>query len=398
MSGVSADDGRRRAWGWVAHLRAGGTSSWQDWRAHADGSADASSRRALPGAQQLELLRRLNLAGRPSADLVERVIGASAAGRGSPDLELVGAAADTPFGPRPVEPSGLPTRELLRVATALLAEELAGVGLPDRPASARMAWRRDPRVVGDPWVVSALPRPARRAVVGRPSVLVAGGPLALLLADVWSARCFEGGAPQWGPWLAGLEQRRRVPPRVDLPRMADTWSRRVGAAQVTVDVRLADGRRDGALDGAPGGRPGEHAAPGAAVKTARPSGDAAELARRVAPVLGLLVPPARRARLLGEVLRPRLVALPGGGAAGVRPGVPDERADWVARRARRMAETLRRGDYAVAGDPREVLPATVPGAAPTGAGALDLALLALSRGGPDTAPGAAPGATGKADR
>ncbi len=364
-----------------AHLRAGGTTSWQDWRSRAGASADTSSGRAIPGAQQLELLRRLNLAGRPSVDLVERVLEASAAGRGSPDLELVGAAADTPFGPRPVDPSGLPTGELLRVATTLLAEELAADGLPDRPASPRLAWRRDPRVVGDPWVVSVAPRPARRAVVGRPSVLVAGGPLAVLLADVWSARCFEGSAPKWGPWLAGLEQRRRVPRRADLSRMADAWSRRVGAAQVTVDVRLADGRPSG-------GTP-----PGAAVETARPSAGAAELARRVAPVLGLLVPPALRARLLGEVLRPRLVALPGGGAGAARPGVPDERAEWVTRRARRMAETLRRGDYAVAGDPREVLPATVPGASPTGAEALDLALLALSRGGPGTAPGT----TGKAD-
>lgn len=366
---MSGDEGRRQAWGWVAHLRAGGTTPWRSWRARSDASADVAAGRALPGAQQLELLRRLNLAGRPSADLVARVLEASAAGRGSPDLELVGAAADTPFGPRPVDPGALPTGELLRVATALLAEELAVVALADPPAPGRLAWRHGARVVGDPWAAAAASRPARRALTGRPTVLVAGGPLALLLADVWSVRCFEGSAPKWGHWLTGLEQRRRVPPRADLPRVAETWSRRVGAARVTVDVRRAAREAHG------------------------PSADAAELARRVAPVLGLLVPPGRRARLLGEVLRPALVALPGGGADAARPGVPEERAEWVARRARRMAQALSRGDYAVAGDARKVLPETVPGAAPTGAGALDLALQTLGRVGAAT-----PGRTGKADR
>ena len=76
--------GRARAWAWIDHLRHGGTTPWRDWT-----SADGTERsRFLPGAQQLELLRRLNLVGQPKQRLVERVVAASAPGRGRPDLEL----------------------------------------------------------------------------------------------------------------------------------------------------------------------------------------------------------------------------------------------------------------------------------------------------------------------
>ena len=60
--------GVRRAWGWVDHLRDGGTTPWRDWTG--EGRAGA---RVLPGAQQLELLRRLNQAGRPSPALSTRL-------------------------------------------------------------------------------------------------------------------------------------------------------------------------------------------------------------------------------------------------------------------------------------------------------------------------------------
>ena len=74
-----------RAHGWVAHLRAGGTTPWRTWT----GTAEPSGR-ALPGAQQLELLRRINSASDAAvpATLVDRVLTASAAGRGKADLPL----------------------------------------------------------------------------------------------------------------------------------------------------------------------------------------------------------------------------------------------------------------------------------------------------------------------
>src|SRR3954447_16344628 len=97
--------GVRRAWGWVAHLRSGGVTPWRDWSGEGDPHG-----RILPGAQQLELLRPLNVAagggaeGTVSAELATRTVEASAPGRGRPDLELEGAVAPLAFGPRPVDP------------------------------------------------------------------------------------------------------------------------------------------------------------------------------------------------------------------------------------------------------------------------------------------------------
>ena len=70
----------RRAWGWVQHLRHGGTTPWAEWTRTADPAGAV-----VPGAQQLELLRHLNQAGTPTPRLVDRVLEASAPGRGLPD-------------------------------------------------------------------------------------------------------------------------------------------------------------------------------------------------------------------------------------------------------------------------------------------------------------------------
>ncbi|MEC9052271.1 MAG: hypothetical protein VX747_07415, partial [Actinomycetota bacterium] len=79
--------GPARAAAWVAHLREGGTTPWAEWA----GTVDGPTPPVLPGAQQLELLRRVNQRAAVPDALVERVLTASAAGRGRPDLELVGA-------------------------------------------------------------------------------------------------------------------------------------------------------------------------------------------------------------------------------------------------------------------------------------------------------------------
>src|SRR5512133_1345670 len=105
-SGAAERAGEARAWGWVGHLRDGGTTPWADWSAPAPDDQQAG--RYLPGAQQLELLRRINQRRLPSPELAERVLATSAPGRGRPDLGLVGVLLESRFGPPPVDPADLP--------------------------------------------------------------------------------------------------------------------------------------------------------------------------------------------------------------------------------------------------------------------------------------------------
>ncbi|WP_298748752.1 hypothetical protein, partial [uncultured Nocardioides sp.] len=69
-------EGPARAAAWVAHLRQGGTTPWAAWTGTVAGPASP----LLPGAQQLELLRRVNQRGPVPPALVERGLSASAAG------------------------------------------------------------------------------------------------------------------------------------------------------------------------------------------------------------------------------------------------------------------------------------------------------------------------------
>ena len=361
MSGAHEDTpGVRRAWGWAGHLRAGGTTAWRDWTD--EGPAGG---RVLPGAQQLELLRRLNLAGRPSGHLVERVLTASAPGRGRPDLELAGAVERPRFGPPPVDPADLPDDELLRVAASLLAEDVVAGGAPEPPEPGWVRpWRGRYRLLGDP----ALAAPLRRELVarGRPPggrnavPLVLGTDLGQMLADVWEHRCFGEGGATWRRWLDALARRDALPPRADLLGIAGARSVR-RRPEIVLDPaavpRLVGVRR---LSPAPG--------PVAA--------DAADLARRVSAVLGLLVAPDRREVLLRQSLRPRLAAV--GGEPVV---VPEEYHAWVHARAVRMRDGLLRAGYAVHGDPDALLPRERRGVAePSDAGVLALALGLLLEG------------------
>jgi hypothetical protein len=361
------ETGERLAWGWVAHLRDGGTTTWRDWRADGTG-ADETRGPYLPGAQQLELLRRLNLAGRPTAELAQRVLEASAPGRGSPDLELVGAAEESAFGPRPIEPLDLPDSELIRVASGLIAEDVVADGLRADPAPGNLRpWRRRYRLVGDPWLAD----PVRAELIrrGRPpgsrgaTVYVLGTDLATMLTHAWTIRAFSDGGPPWPEWLGRFAGRPRVPPRVDLVAAARTWERRVGRDRVEIVLdpallpRLVGVRR---LPGRPAY-----------------SADAVELARRVGAALGLLVLPDERTRLLLNGLGPRLAEGPGDPLA-----VPGHHLEWVQRRAARMRDALLAAGYAVHGDPDAIVPSAPDGGSePDDARVLALALrLLLERG------------------
>ncbi|WP_435741848.1 hypothetical protein [Nocardioides sp. SYSU DS0663] len=365
--------GERRARAWVVHLRDGGTTPWLEWSGEAD--VDGTALRdvspgvrsgVLPGAQQLELLRRLNAAGPVPPALAQQVLGASAAGRGQPDLDLVGAGADAAFGPPPVDPAALPADELLRVATSLLADRLAATPLPPRRRPRPSRWRRGYRLVGDRWLADAVreelvargrPPGGRRAVV-----LVLGTDLPTMLADAWRHRVTTEGGPPWPEWLEGTVARDRVPPRVDLLRAARTWAGRVGPGRVRLVLDPAHLPR---LTGTRGALPAPPAV----------SADGAELARRVAPVLGLLVPAERRTALLRRVLVPRLAA-----AGGEPLAVPAQHHPWVRRRAAGLHAEVRSAGYAVAGDLATLLAGpqgSLDGGQPSDAGVLQVALRLL---------------------
>ncbi len=335
---------------WVGHLRAGGTTPWQHWRTEeADLSEKGRPEEArptpapLPGAQQLELLRRLNEITTPGPALADRVLSASAWGRGLPDLPLLGVG-ESRFGPRPVDPGALPVAELLRVATLMVADALATHEEPPAapPTSRLHHWRRGYRLVGDPWQADqlrdTLRRQGRPPGGRRPRVLVLSGPVDRLLADAWTRRCFTHGAPPWPAWLA-QHSGRALPAGADTARAADAWRARVGARRVTVVTDAAAVPR---LVG---------------VRTVEPAlrigPDGVELARQVAQALEVAVVPDRRPGLLFDVLRPAVAALcPAGDLA-----VPDEHRAWARRRAARQRRRLLAAGYAVAGGVDALLPA-----------------------------------------
>lgn len=366
------------AWAWVAHLREGGATPWARWRAEepSSGQQAADAARYLPGAQQLELLRRLNEVGRPGRALADRVLATSAPGRGIADLELVGAARETPFGPRPVDPADLPDAELVRVATGLLADDVVARGLPPaEPGRRAWPWRRRYRLVGDPWLAD----PVRAELVRRrrppggqqPVVYVLGADLASLYEHVWSARALAGAAPAWREWLDPQLRRRRVPPRVDLPAVADAWAACVGAERVRVVLDPA------LLPGLLGTR---RALPGPLPLSA----DALELTRRVGGALNLLVLPERRAQLLAQTWAPGLAGVPGARGPGV--AVPAARLPRLTQAATAMRDRLLGAEYRVLGDPDTLVPAAHRrgGVEPTESGVLALALAkVLGSGRPD---------------
>lgn len=349
--------GEARAWGWVQHLRGGGTTPWAQWTATGEPTAPA-----LPGAQQLELLRRLNAAGLPSARLVGRVLATSAPGRGQPDLELAGVAEPSDFGPRPVDPGAVPERELLRVAAAVIAEDVVAAGLPPAPRpGVPRPWRTRYRLVGDP----ELADPLREQLVARgrppggrdPVVLLLAAPLDRLLADAWTRRSFDMGAPSWRTWLRQVSRHDELPVRFDPLRQARGWSGRVGRGRVQVVLDHA------ALPGLLGVRrpldvPGEVPA------------EVPDLARRVASLLGLHVPSDQRTALLRRTLRPRLAGTPGEPLV-----VPEELLPWVRTHAQRVADGLRRAGYAVHGDLDDLVPGRRTGVeAPDPAATLGVAM------------------------
>ncbi|MCR1781209.1 hypothetical protein KVF89_01560 [Nocardioides carbamazepini] len=353
---------RRRAWGWVAALRAGSTTPWLAWPTDGTGEGDALAAE-LPGAQQLALLRRLNLhaaaAGRTvPTDIADRVLGAGVSGRGRSELALVGvdepgqsreAGSSGQFGPRPVDPDALADDELLRVASALVADDVAvAAAVPDpepslveRVRSVRRPWVRSFVVVGMPWRADAvradLTARGHRPGGRRPTAYLLAEDLETVLVQAWTSRCFDQGGATWRGFVRANAGAGNLPPRADVARMARSAAYKYGAERVRVvlDDRLMADELGVPRLGAPP-RLGAHAV---------------DLVRRVGEPLGLLVASEERPRLLRETLGERL-----DGRGGPPPTLPPRWDTWLRTQAERTRHDLAAARYPVLGDLDQLLP------------------------------------------
>ncbi len=361
LAGTVTDPLDRAAWSWVAHLLAGGTTTWAAWVEDAAVSRVAVTRPAgldrLPGAAQLELLRVLTrTAGGPvDPDLARRVLRRPAPGRGPVDLPLGwpgegGVTADG-FHHRsspPTDPAALDPEEVVRVAAGVIADLLLEEPAPastsghHRPRPTRVP-RRGPAVwvEGPPRTRAAvraelaaagtrLHRPRLRWRGGRTrpdEVLVALPPLEGGLLEVWEDRSAAGAARRWEQWVQELHGSGRLPPSLRARTVAAYWAERLGADRVRVLVRPG-------ADAAGDLRPLEADVVrrvNAVLVLHRRGPDRADLARRL----------ATRVDGLG-----RRVGVPG--PADLR--VPPAQRDWLEAWSARVVEGLSRAGYPVDGD------------------------------------------------
>jgi hypothetical protein len=360
---------------WVAHLRSGGSTPWADWLRSPgpDGTYDGP----LPGAAQLELVRRLAAArpaGLPVASftaLADRALHRSGVGRGQPDLPLPvpGRTTTAGVGAPPTDPADVPVDELLRVAVGLLADLVAAAGpLPERTLPPRrLLPRRRFHLDGAPVTVDALR--TSLAAVGEveggwsPEVLLVARPLDVHLAEVWSTRVQHGAPVRWGTFAGRWARRDLLPPSADLARIAEHWAGKVGPSRVhvLVDPTLADAARTIGLR-----RPPAAARDGHAVLALAPAGT--DLLRRLNRVLNVRVPDELHA---GLVRRARSL-LPARPAAPL--ALPEQHRAWAARRAEEVAAALSAGGYPVHGDLGGIAPRHLGAAAPRRSEVLSSAL------------------------
>jgi hypothetical protein len=190
-------------------------------------------------------------------------------------------------------------------------------------------------------------------------VVVLAGPFDRLLADTWTRRCFERGSGAWREWLRFWRDRGDVPPRLDLAAAAAAYGAGRQHVRVVTDPAALSHTVSEVLH--------VPAVPPLHV----PGADAAELARRIATVVGLLVPRGERPELMSRTLWSRMPA-----TATPPVGVPEEHREWVERAAARVARDLRRAGYPVVGDLDDLAPRL--DVAPPEPGALDEAVLALA--------------------
>ena len=344
------------AWAWVEHLRHGGSTPWTAFTA-ADPAGEHGE--ALPGAAELELVRRLaartqHTPGVAHFDvLADLVLARSGPGRGLPHLPLSWPDRPAPaFGARPVDPERVPAEELVRVGVGTLAALLlADPVVPSAPEPPRFRKLRTPRfhVAGAPLTRAAV-RQAFEAAGHveshrKPEVVLLLRPFDVHLAEVWSARVQAGAPVQWPVFTARSSRRDRLPPSLRLDEIAALWAAKVGAGRVHLVVGDADTARRATeqvtgLQAAP-------VAPGYPFAALGPAGT--DVLRRLNRVLDV-----RLAAEHQDTVRARAVALLGTAAAPV--AVPQAQRGWARTEAERLVFALRAGGYPVVGDLDEVAP------------------------------------------
>lgn len=355
---------------WAEHLRAGGTTPWSAWsvrvpqsQVQPDGPRDVPAGWTVPGAAQLELVRRLGLHSRldpPAfARLADVVLHRSAPGRGLAQQPLSWPEPDGAprrFGPPPVDPSAVPVEELVRVAIGTLTELLLSTPLPPAPSElARGRFTRTPAFVlaGAPVTTSVVRRElavAGHAEGGRsPRVVILAQPLDQTLAQVWSARVQRGAPVRWSGFVERWAGRLELPPSADYPALARRWAAEVGHDAVHVLVAPVD--------------PGAEVAAGLGlqVRTRHPEQQprwkdltvaGVDVARRVDAVLRVRAAGADRAEAVRRCTSVLAIVAPGPGPLTV----PEPFQEWVGLRAQRVADDLRGGGYAVLGEVGDVVP------------------------------------------
>ncbi|WP_141778435.1 hypothetical protein [Nocardioides albertanoniae] len=353
-----------RGWGWAAHLREGGTTPWTSWSEPAEPFAETH----LPGAEVLELLRRVNTTGPLQRPRVDSLLRTSPPGRGRRDLPLVGDTSPRTYGPQPVDPAELAPRELLRAASVLLAEDLLETG-PTAPAEPAAEQEKLPyRLVGSPWLTMPIREELERQGKlpgGRGfTVYVLGGPLDEVAAGAWQFRTFTNRVNPWPVWLRDAQWRGWLGPRADLPRIAAWWAARVGRERVEIvtDASLLPDLLG--VDSVPG--------PWSV------SAEANEVARVIGQVLSVRTDLETQRTLLVDGLRPRLEKLEPLHPGAREVGFPAQSLEWVATRARAQRDALLEGRYAFHGDPDRLLPSGRASQGPDERRALALALSLLA--------------------
>ncbi|HEX2894950.1 MAG TPA: hypothetical protein VHO29_13210 [Marmoricola sp.] len=344
---------------WAAELRSGSTVTWADFAGSSSAPAPGAAG-PLPGAAQLELVRRLagceDLAGLPDfGGLADLVLGTAGPGRGLVDVPLPwGDQADAAIGTPPVAPDELPAEELLRVCAGVLVRLLATEpAVPPGPSSRRWRpWRRGFTLLGAPTTVDlvrgALLDRGLREGGSRTTYLVLGGPLEELMAQRWAARVRAGAGLRWQRMWRAAATNDRVPPGIALPTIATHLATEFDAARVHVVIG-EDAQDTLALVAEVLG-----VAPGPL--THRYDALATDLLRRVNPVLTLAVGEEARREIVARVW-PEI-------AAGEDPGplgAPARQLEWAIRTGERMATAVAGGRYSVHGDPALVVPTRRPG-------------------------------------